>query len=78
MLHHAVGLSTELDFDPDQALYFLSRIAIERGARNDTEPKMAIWRKRLFVGLAHNAASPAAYFCLPFDRTVSMATQIKL
>jgi len=78
MLHHAVGLSTELDFDPDQAFYFLSRIAIERGAGNDIEPKMATWRKRLFVGLAHNAASPASYFCLPFDRTVSMATRIEL
>jgi KUP system potassium uptake protein len=78
MLRRAVGMSPELDFDPDTASYFLSRIAIERSARNDTEPRMATWRKRLFVGLAHNAASPAAYFCLPFDRTVSMASRVEL
>ena len=78
MLRLAVGMSAELDIDPDNASYFLSRIAIERGSRNDTEPRMAMWRKRLFVGLAHNAASPAAYFCLPFDRTVSMASRVEL
>ena len=44
----------------------LSRITIERG--DDRE--MMTWRKRLFIGLAHNAATPAAYFCLPDDRTV--------
>jgi KUP system potassium uptake protein len=39
---------------------------------------MATWRKRLFIGLAHNAASPASYFCLPDDRTVVMGARIEL
>jgi KUP system potassium uptake protein len=67
-----------MDIDPEHAFYFLSRISIERAAEQDTEPHMATWRKRLFVGLAHNAASPAAYFCLPLDRTVVMASRVEL
>jgi KUP system potassium uptake protein len=39
---------------------------------------MPEWRKRLFVALSHNAASPAAYFNLPEDRTVVMGSHIDL
>ena len=80
MLTHARGMSEELDIDPEQALFFLSRITIERGdsPSQERDDQMARWRKRLFVGLAHNAASPAAYFCLPLDRTVVMASQVEL
>jgi KUP system potassium uptake protein len=74
MLGHARGLSAELDFEPDEASYFLSRITIERGDGNE----MITWRKRLFIGMAHNAATPAAYFCLPDDRTVVMASRLEL
>ncbi|MTD13994.1 potassium transporter Kup [Nakamurella sp. YIM 132087] len=74
MLRMAVGRSDELDFDPDTAMYFLSRAAIERGRA----PGMARWRKRIFVGLAHNAASPALAFKLPEDRTVVMGSRIDL
>jgi KUP system potassium uptake protein len=81
MLGHARGLSPELDVDVDEASYFLSRITIERAARQthaDKRDRMSTWRKRLFVGLSHNAASPAAYFCLPVDRTVVMASRVEL
>jgi KUP system potassium uptake protein len=37
---------------------------------------MAQWRKVLFLGLAHNAADPAAYFGLPVDRTVTMGSPV--
>ncbi len=74
MLHHARGLSSELDVDLDDVSYFLSRITIERG----DAPGMHAWRKRFFVGLSHNAASPAAYFRLPLDRTVVMASRVEL
>ena len=73
-LRQACGLSAELDIDPDAASYFLSRMTIERG----TTPGMSRWRKRLFVGLAHNAASPAADFHLPVERTVIMGSQVEL
>ena len=81
MLGHARGLSPELDVDVDEASYFLSRITIERAtgqAHVDKRDRMSTWRKRLFVGLSHNAASPAAYFCLPVDRTVVMASRVEL
>ena len=78
----------ELDIDPDRATYFLSRITIRRATeahlKQHSHPKpapvtaspMIEWRKRLFVALSHNAASPAAYFNLPEDRTVVMGSHI--
>ena len=73
-LRESHGLSQELDLDPDTALYFLSRITIERGR----QPGLPAWRKRLFIGLSHNAANPAATFALPTDRTVVMGSRIEL
>ena len=32
---------------------------------------------RLFVGLAHNAATPVEYFRLPIGRTVVMGAQVR-
>jgi KUP system potassium uptake protein len=72
-LRRAVGMSPELEFDPDDASYFLSRLTIQRG---DVQG-MARWRKRLFLGLAHNAANPALNFCLPEDRTVVMGAHLE-
>ena len=74
VLRQASGLSDELDIDPDTASYFLSRITIEHGSA----PGMSPWRKRLFIGLSHNAASPAPAFHLPVDRTVVMGSRIEL
>jgi KUP system potassium uptake protein len=74
VLAQARGLTPELDCDPDTAFYYLSRITIERSHA----PGMSSWRKRLFIGLSHNAATPAAYFDLPVDRTVVMGSRIEL
>ena len=63
-----------IDIDPVEAYYFLSRISIQRGRGSE----MPAWRKRLFVGLAHNAASPIEYFHLPEDRTVAMGAAVVL
>ena len=73
-LRDAFMLTSELDFDPDSAFYFLSRITIELGRGRS----LPYWQKRLFVALAHNAASPAARFGLPAERTVVMGTRIEL
>jgi KUP system potassium uptake protein len=73
-LRDAFMLTSELEVDPDTAFYFLSRITIEPGQAGD----MPTWQKRLFIGMVHNAASPAAYFRLPVDRTVVMGTRIEL
>ncbi|WP_375476189.1 potassium transporter Kup [uncultured Jatrophihabitans sp.] len=77
MLRHAVGKSAELQFEPDDASYFLSRLTIQHGEDNPSTG-MARWRKRLFIGLAHNAANPALNFSLPEDRTVVMGAHLEL
>lgn len=63
------------DIDPDTAFYFLSKITVQRGEETGG---MSRWRKRLFIGLNHNAADPAVYFCLPDDRTVVMGAHLAL
>jgi KUP system potassium uptake protein len=74
-LHFAIGSAEEeLNFDPDTATYFISRLTITRGDADG----MATWRKRIFIGLAHNAANPAHNFCLPLDRTVVMGSHLDL
>jgi KUP system potassium uptake protein len=52
----------------DDATYLLSRVLLLPVACGD----MAMWRKHLFVALARNAASPAVYFGLPRDQTISI------
>ncbi len=74
MLRLAASQGGELDFDPDTASYFLSRITIRAGR----EPGMSRWRKHLFVGLARYAASPADYFHLPRDRTTVVGSELDL
>lgn len=60
--------------DLDHACYFLSQITI---VQTDA-PGMSTWRKKLFLTMAHNAASPAGYFGLPDDRTMTMGERIDL
>lgn len=66
-----------LDLEPDEmdhASFFVSRGAIRRTRASG----MAKWRKAFFVGLAHNAADPAARFQLPSDRTVTMGSEVDI
>jgi len=65
---------TELDLDPDTTSYFLSKVTL----RLTDAPGMRMWRKRLFLAMAHNAASPAEYFGLPEPRTVVMGSQVDI
>jgi KUP system potassium uptake protein len=75
LLHLAKERGIEGDVDIDNAVYFLSQISIVPGEQRDG---LAPWRKRIFVALARNAASPVDYFKLPRDRTVSVGSQIEL
>jgi KUP system potassium uptake protein len=68
----AERLEREADFD--QVSYFLSRISI---IATDA-PGMAKWRKKLFIAIARNSASPVPYFHLPDERTVVMASHVEL
>ena len=73
-LRDAFMLTSELEVDPEAAFYYLSRVSIELG----TGEGLPRWQKMLFIGLAHNAASPAVYFRLPVERTVVMGTRVQL
>src|SRR3954453_9924398 len=64
----------ERNLDLEHASYFISRITI---AATDTSPLPA-WRKRLFIAMASNAASPVEHFRLPSDRTVTVGSQVAL
>lgn len=52
----------------------LSHLTLERGQGGG----MMTWRKRLFVALAHNAATSAVYFRLPIERTVVMGSRLRV
>ena len=56
------------------AFYFLSRITIESGPAEHARS----WQERLFTALVHNSGSPAADFCLPAERTLSVANRIEI
>ena len=58
--------------DLDQVSYFVSRISL----RCTHRPGMAIWRKQLFIALAHNAASQAELLRLPEDRTIVLSAEV--
>ena len=64
----------ERDADFEHVSYFLSRITIIPGKA----PGLALWRKKLFIAIARNAASPVPYFHLPDDRTIVMSAHIEL
>jgi KUP system potassium uptake protein len=74
MLALAAETGLESDVDVENAVYFLSQVSITPGAA----PGMWGWRKRLFVAMARNAASPVEYFHLPRERTVTLGSAIEL
>jgi KUP system potassium uptake protein len=65
-------LSEMLDIDLEQASYFLSQIRI----RCTDAPGMKRWRKRLFIAVAHHAASPIEVFRLPDERTLTVGSLV--
>ncbi len=62
----------ERSLDLEHASYFVSRIALTA----TDAPVLRAWRKKLFVMMARNAASPIEHFGLPRDRTVIMGGQV--
>ena len=75
-MRHAASDRTdaELDIDPDQASYFLSKVTLQA----THAAGMRMWRKRLFLALANNAASPAERFYLPEPRIVVMGSLVDI
>jgi KUP system potassium uptake protein len=66
--------SPELDFDPEQAAYFISLSKVTRTNRHN----LASWRKSIYSLMARNALSPTDYYKLPVEKTVEMRSLIKL
>ena len=64
----------ERNLDLKHASYHVSRIAIKAA----DDPPQSRWRKRLFVVMARNAASPIDAFQLPSERTVYLGSQVPL
>jgi KUP system potassium uptake protein len=64
----------ERNLDLENASYFVSRIHIFSAP----DHTMARWRKKLFLALARNAASPMDLFGLPGGRTVEMGARVPL
>ena len=64
----------ERNLDLEGASYFVSRITITP----THAPGLALWRKKLFITMARNGASPIDAFGLPGDRTVIMGSQVAL
>ena len=62
----------ERNLDLEHASYFVSRITITP----TDAPGMSRWRKKLFIMMARNAASPIEHFGLPGERTVTMGSQV--
>ena len=67
----------DLQFDPFQASYFLSR---ELVVPSDTlDPAgMAQWRRRLFAAMSRNASSAADYFRLPHNCVIELGSRVQL
>ena len=59
----------------EDAVYYLSQVTIRA---TDPPGGMRRWRKQLYIALARNASSPADYFHLPPDRTVTVGSAIDL
>jgi KUP system potassium uptake protein len=74
VLRRVTGQYPETELNPDEASYFVSRIALRRTDR----PGMITWRKQLFLALAHNAPSQADFLCLPGDRTIVMSGEVRI
>ncbi len=64
----------ERSLDLEQASYFVSRIAL---TATDAS-LLGTFRKKLFILMARNAASPIEAFGLPTERTVIMGAQIAI
>jgi KUP system potassium uptake protein len=75
LLRLADKAGLESDIDLENPSYFLSQITI---IPTDKADGLARWRKKLFVAISRNSASPVEYFRLPEDRVVTMGSHIDL
>jgi KUP system potassium uptake protein len=75
LLRVAVKQGLECEVDLKRATFYLSQITI---IPDDEREGLARWRKKLFVAISRNSASPVEYFRLPENRVVTMGSHIDL
>jgi KUP system potassium uptake protein len=73
-LKSASHFSSELDFNTDQAVYFVSLARVLKTRRRN----MTRWQKSLYCMLDRNALNSADYYKLPPQRTNEIATLLGL
>ena len=61
-------------FDPMQASYFLGREVMVPSLA----PKMALWRRWLFLMMARNAVPATEFFRIPYDRVVELGVRVAI
>ncbi|HTU96312.1 MAG TPA: KUP/HAK/KT family potassium transporter [Solirubrobacteraceae bacterium] len=64
----------ERNLDLEHASYFVSKMTIVP----TTAKGMALWRKKIFVALARNAATPIEHFDLPRSRTAMTNSEVAM
>ena len=62
------------NLDLEHASYFVSKMTIVPNA----DPGLVPWRKRMFVAMARNAASPIEHFGLPSARTAMTNSEVAI
>ena len=67
----------DLQFDPFQASYFLSRELVVP-SDHPNAAGMAAWRRRLFALMSRNASSAADYFRLPNNCVIELGSRVQL
>lgn len=70
----AVDQTTELHIDLEEALYFLSVLAL----RPPRTPRLRDWRQKLFLTLERNQANRTEIFHLPPTRTIVLGAELHL
>ena len=68
------NISPEIDFDPNEATYFVSLTRIVVGH----ERTMPTWQKKLYAIMHRNSLSVSDYYKLPIAKTVELHTLIKI
>ncbi|HET6182626.1 MAG TPA: potassium transporter Kup [Acetobacteraceae bacterium] len=63
-----------VEFDPMQASYFLGREVMVPSLA----PKMALWRRWLFLTMARNAVPATEFFRIPSDRVVELGVRVAI
>jgi KUP system potassium uptake protein len=67
-------LDGSIQFDPMQASYFLGREVVVPAMA----PKLAWWRRWLFLVMARNAVSATEFFRIPSDRVVELGVRVAI